>query len=362
MGKSKSILFTVGPVEMDQKTLKLGSAKLPYFRTDEFSKINTEIAAIIKKIAFTSKNSKVVILTASGTGAMEATIISTFTKKDRLLIVNGGTFGERFVDICKIHQIPYLEIKLERGKTLTKEKLAIYKNHNFTGFLINAHETSTGVYYDLKMIGAFCKKQNLILVADAISSFLIDPYFMDKWNIDATIISSQKGLALPPGISIIILNKKIMKKIDTTPALSLYFNLKNYVKEMGRGQTPYTPAVGIILQLHKKLQEIKKIGIKRIIRDTKYLADDFRKKIKSLPFTIASDRLSNGLTPLAPRQNISAYFIFQYLVTKYNIYLNPNGGCLKHKLIRVGHMGSLQSANNDRLVSIFKKMERDGLL
>lgn len=100
--------------------------------------------------------------------------------KDKVLIVNGGSFGQRFVKICQIHQIPYTEIKLEIGKKLTQEMLDQYDGKDYTGFLVNIHETSTGVHYDPVMISEFCKKNNMFLLVDAISSFLADEFDMEK--------------------------------------------------------------------------------------------------------------------------------------------------------------------------------------
>lgn len=335
---SKSILFSVGPLEMYGETMKIGGEKIPYFRTEEFSKINLEICCGLRKIAKTSEKSEVVLLTASGTGAMEAAVINVFTKQDRVLVISGGSFGDRFTQICKIHNINYDVLKLKQGQAVTSEMLNKYRGKGYTGLLINAHETSTCVYYNIPMIGQFCKEEGCIFVVDAISSFLADDYFMDAWNIDVTILSTQKALAVPPGMSILIINKRTVQKINNNQVESLYFNLKDYFNNIKRGQTPYTPAVGILLQLKQRINYIQRIGSERVIESTKTLAKDFRNKIKDLPFTIPSESLSNAATPLKPREKVDAHEIFEYLKNKYNIFVCPNGGKLSSKLFRVGHM------------------------
>lgn len=121
--------------------------------------------------------------------------------------------------------------------------------------MVNAHETSTGVLYDLDLIGDFCKKENIFLVVDAISAFLADDINMKKNNINVMITGSQKALALPAGMALIVVDKKAIERIENNNVKSMYFNLKDYLNNGKRGQTPFTPAVSIILQLNSRLKE-----------------------------------------------------------------------------------------------------------
>ena len=192
--------FTVGPVQSSESVRSIGYEQVPYFRTPEFSTIMLENENLIKKFVQAREEDRTVFMTGSGTASMEATVMNVFTKKDKVLIVNGGSFGQRFVDLCKIYEVPFTEISVEAGKVLTTEMLKTYENENYTGFIVNVHETSTGVYYDMSMISDFCKRNNLLLVVDAISSFLADPFNMTALNVDVMITGSQKALACPPGI------------------------------------------------------------------------------------------------------------------------------------------------------------------
>ena len=113
-------LFTVGPVEMYEEQLNIGGLQFAYFRNEEFSQVVFDCKSNLKKLINANDEDDVIILTASGTAAMEATVMNCFTSKDKVLIVNGGTFGQRFVDICDIHQIPYIELRLEENEALHK--------------------------------------------------------------------------------------------------------------------------------------------------------------------------------------------------------------------------------------------------
>ena len=354
--------FTVGPVMSCEEVRTIGAEQVPYFRTPEFSKIMFENENLMKKFAKADENGSVVFLTGSGTAAMEAAVINVFDTKDKVLIVNGGSFGQRFVKICQIHQIPYTEIKLEIGKKLTQEMLDQYDGKDYTGFLVNIHETSTGVHYDPVMISEFCKKNNMFLLVDAISSFLADEFDMEKLGVDLMLTGSQKALACPPGISVIVLSEHAVQRVYEKTPQCLYLDLKEALKNGERGQTPFTPAVGILRQIHARLLEIEKAGgVEAETAKIASLAADFREKIKDMPFEIPSESMSNAVTPLHPL-NVSAYKIFETLKDEYHIWVCPNGGALAEKIFRVGHIGALTTDDNTSLVEALKDMQNRGLL
>lgn len=354
--------FTVGPVMSCEEVRTIGAEQVPYFRTPEFSKIMFENENLMKKFAKADENARVVFLTGSGTAAMEAAVINVFDTKDKVLIVNGGSFGQRFVKICQIHQIPYTEIKLEIGKKLTQEMLDQYDGKDYTGFLVNIHETSTGVHYDPVMISEFCKKNNMFLLVDAISSFLADEFDMEKLGVDLMLTGSQKALACPPGISVIVLSEHAVQRVYEKTPQCLYLDLKEALKNGERGQTPFTPAVGILRQIHARLLEIEKAGgVEAETAKIASLAADFREKIKDMPFEIPSESMSNAVTPLHPL-NVSAYKIFETLKDEYHIWVCPNGGDLAEKIFRVGHIGALTTDDNTSLVEGLKDMQNRGLL
>lgn len=357
------INFTVGPVQVDDTVLSVGSEQIPYFRTPEFSKIMLENEHLIKKLANAPDNARAVFLTGSGTAAMEAAVLNTLSSSDKALIVNGGSFGQRFVLLCQIYGIAYDEIRLEPGKALTEQQLrSALKKDKYTALLVNAHETSTGVLYDMKMISHYCKQNSLFLIVDAISSFLADELNMSDLGADVLITGSQKALACPPGVSILVLSERAIHIIESREIRCLYLNLKEALVNGERGQTPFTPAVGILRQLHARLQQLDANGgaiaeSRRIAA----LAMDFRAKIQTLPIEIVSESLSNAVTPLHPLK-ASAYSVFLTLKDEYNIWICPNGGALRDSVFRVGHIGNLTMEDNTKLVNAFIDMQKRGLL
>lgn len=340
----------------------IGAEQVPYFRTAEFSATMKENEALMTQFTKAPEGSRVVFITGSGTASMEATVMNVFTPADKVLVVNGGSFGHRFVQLCEIHDIPHTEIALEMGHKLTAEHLAPYEGQGYTGFLVNLDETSTGVLYDINLISQFCHRNNIFLVVDSISSFLADPFNMQALGVDVMITGSQKALACPPGISIIVLAPQAVERVCSREVKSMYFNLKDALKNGERGQTPFTPAVGILRQINARLKEIEAAGgVETENQRMAALAADFREKIKDLPFTIVSQSLSNAVTPLHPH-NVSAYDIFLKLKDEYNIWVCPNGGDMADKVFRVGHLGALTPADNTTLVAALTDLHKKGFL
>jgi len=342
-------LFTIGPTQMYQSTLDVRKHVVPYFRTPEFSNLMLDNKKLMIKLQKAEEGSEVVFLTASGSGAMEATVMNCFDKNDKLLIVCGGTFGERFVKICEIYQISHEVIRLEADETLTKEHFEAYDNKDFSGVLVNIDETYTGQLYDINIIHSFCQRNDAYLVVDAISSFLCDPYDAAKYSVDATIVSSQKGLCLAPGLSFVTLSPRMVEKVKKTEVTSLYFDFKDYISNMERGQTPFTPAVGVCFELNDMLHKIDDQGVDNRVKEVRERAEYFRKKIDGLPIYLPRYPLSNAISPIRFEKDIAMEF-FAYLKDNKNMMVNPVGGELGNRSIRVSHVGDLKFEDYDLLL------------
>lgn len=354
--------FTVGPVMSSDEVRAIGAEQIPYFRTAEFSAVMLENEKYMLEYSKAPAGSRAVFMTCSSTGSMEAVVMNCFTKDDKVLVINGGSFGQRFVDLCEIHEIPHVILKLEHGKKLTEERLYEYDNQSFTGLLVNVDETSTAVLYDTMMIGEFCKKNNMFFVCDCVSAFLADPFNMAECGADVMITGSQKVLACPPGISIIVLAPKGLERVANSKVRTMYFDLKDALKNQERGQTPFTPAVGILLQINERLKEIDRNGgadaeVARVAAQ----AADFRNKIKELPFELVSESPANGVTSVHPT-TAKAYDIFLTLKDEYGIWICPNGGDMKDTIFRVGHIGALTHEDNTTLINALMDMQKRGLL
>ena len=354
--------FTVGPVQSCDAVRDIGSEQVPYFRTPEFSELMLENERLMKKFAGAPEEARVVFITGSGTASMEAVVMNTLSEKDKVLVINGGSFGQRFAELCRIHCVPFSEIRLSCGQALKNDMLEKYDGQGYTALLVNIHETSTGVYYDLDMLRDFCRRNKLFFIVDAISSFLADPLNMESAGIDVMITGSQKALACPPGISVIVLSGRAVERVNRGEPKCMYLDLKSALKNGERGQTPFTPAVGILRQIHARLKAIEENGgAEREIEKVRALAEDFRDRIRELPFTLVSESMSNAVTALHPL-TASANDIFITLKDEYGIWVCPNGGELKDTVFRVGHIGELTREDNTVLLDALKDMQKRGLI
>lgn len=354
--------FAIGPVMMESKVLEIGAKQLPYFRTGDFSAIMKENEAWLLDMLSAPEGARCVFLTASGTGAMEASVSEILGAEDKALIINGGTFGQRFVNLCRLHGKNSIECKLPFGKNITREMLETYVDRSVTTLLVNMNETSSGTLYDMRIISDFCKEHDLFLMIDAIGSFLADDLDMEDLGADVVIVSSQKALALPPGLSMVALSKSALSRVENYRSNNLYLSIKEALKDGERGQTPFTPAVSILLQLHYRLSSIRENGgTKKEQQGIRQIAVAFRKGIEDLPLTLFSENPSNAVSALYTQKE-NAKQIVDVLRENYQIWVCPNGGEYAQKVFRVGHLGAIQDEDNEKILVALSALNAQGLL
>ena len=338
-------IFTPGPVKMSEETLRIGATQTPYFRNRSFSEVLRRCEEDLLALVNAPRDSRVVFLSASGTGAMEAAVMNLLGAGNRAVLINGGTFGERFAQLCERHDRAWSECRVHFDNLSKTDLLEEYAGDTL---LINAHETSVGILYDLDAIGAFCRKKGWLNIVDAISMFVTDPLDMLRQNIDALLLSSHKGLALPPGLSMVVLSPRAIERLR--PVRSLYFDFGSYLGDGERGQTPFTPPVTIVLQLQARLAQIRRDGISAEQLKARENAEYFREAVSALPLGFYSDFMPNAMTTLSPTDGKSAYGIVDALEKRYNIAVAPNGGKLRDTVFRVAHMGAITIEYTDVLV------------
>jgi aspartate aminotransferase-like enzyme len=299
---------------------------------------------------------RVMMLTGSGTAGMEAAVLNLFAPGERVLVVNSGDFGQRFVELAELHQLAVTEVKLGPGEQLTEEDLWPHDHGGFAGLLMNHHETSTGSLHDLTVVAQFCRGRKLLLVVDAISSFLADHLAVAATGIDALILSSQKALALPPGMSFVMLSPKAEQRVRSAPRRSFYFDFKSHLDNLPRGQTPFTPAVGVLGQLERRLERLLQRGVGVEIDGVRALALDVRGKIHGLPLRVFPVCPSNAVTALELSGGMAPAWLVGRLAAEFGLFVCPNGGPLGDRIFRVGHLGDLTAADNTRLVAALRSL------
>jgi len=286
---------------------------------------------------------------------MEASVVNFAVDRSKVLIINGGTFGQRWVDLCTVYSVEFHEIRLEPGQVLAVDELEkILEEGHFSALFATAHETSTGFLLDVQRIGELTRRHKVLFVVDGISSILADQFLMDEWGVDVAVLSSQKALALPPGLSFVAVGNSSLEKLEASKCRSLYFDLGNYLKNQQRGQLPYTPAIGLMSQLHERLRNIKEQTLPHLVLQHKQRAEFFREGLRSLPLQMVAGRNSNAMTALMS-DKFDALEIVSELSRKYQMVVAPNTGMLQHKVFRVAHMGAQTFDDLSDLLSALKE-------
>ena len=336
----KHKLFTPGPTSIPEEVLLEMAKPIMHHRTEEFLSIAKEVFEGLKYL-FQTKND-VLIMASSGTGAMEASIVNLFSKGEKVIVVNGGKFGERFVEIGKVYGLNVVDVKVEWGKTLKKEELEkiIEENKDAKGVFVNLCETSTATHFDVKGYGEIVSKyEDIVLVVDAISSLGAVPCYMDEWKIDCLITGSQKAFMLPPGLSFISLSERAWNKTKNSDLPKYYFDLKKYRKTLEKFDFPFTIPVSLIVGLKKSIEIIKGYTLEKIWEEHKKRAEATRRAIISMGLSLLSSSPSDALTAILLPDGIDGDQIIKFIRKNYGISIAGGQDKLKGKIVRISHLG-----------------------
>lgn len=335
----KRYLFTPGPVTVAPKVLLTQAQPMTHHRLPEFSQILKEIRENLKYL-FQTKN-EVYFFASSGTGAMEAAIVNLFSPGDKVVVVEGGKFGERWRELAEAYSLNPISIKIEWGKAIKPEEIeGTLKAHpEAKAILIQACETSTGVKHPIKEIAEITRKKECLLVVDAITALGIYPLPMDEWGIDVVITGSQKALSLPPGLSFIAFSEKA--KVASTKAKlpKYYFDLTRESKAYAKDTTAFTPAVSLLLALREMLRRIKHLSLEYIFTHFRTLSEASQAGVKALGLEIFPEIPAESLTVIKAPAELNTGEFLKFLRDKWGIIFAGGQDKLKGKIIRITHMG-----------------------
>ncbi len=346
----KSFVF---PGNIDPAIAAIGAEPIPYMRTTEFSEINLESEEILLDLIH-CKGGKTIIYTGSGTGAMAAITENYVYTKKKAIVIDGGSFGRRWVSLCEYYGIPVTDFKVEFTKDIDYDSLerAIEKERPDV-FLCQHHETSSGVLYDLKRISEICHRHNVSMVVDVISSFLAEELDMDALGIDICVTSSQKGLNIPPGLSIVFLSQRLEGYKFANRGY--YWDFEENLANLRRGQTPFSPATSIYLQLNMRLRQLSAQGGERQnILAVRHRAEVFRGECVRYGWKMPSESPSYAITAIQTADTAERR-IFRGLIERYSTYIMP--GSIPG-FYRISHMGLSSDEELRELASRIYELEQ----
>ncbi len=336
----KRYLLTPGPTPVPPESLLAMARPIIHHRTNEFRTILGQVTEDLKYVHQTKND--LFIFASSGTGAMEAAVANILSAGDKALAVTGGKFGERWQEICQAYKIDVTPLEIEWGAAIEPEviKDKLSKEPDIKAVFTTLCETSTGVRTDIKAIAQITKNHKAVLVVDAVSALGAEELKTDEWGIDVVVAGSQKGLMIPPGLSFISVNEKAFKKIEQSDLPKYYFDIKKAKKSLEKTDTPWTPAVSLIIGLQQALKLIKEEGIENIIQRHKVLAEATRQAMKALNLELlAPKNPANAVTAVKVPEGLDGAAIMKNLRDKYDVWIAGGQAHLKGKIFRIAHLG-----------------------
>ncbi|HEX6801291.1 MAG TPA: alanine--glyoxylate aminotransferase family protein [Candidatus Binatia bacterium] len=335
----KQYLLSPGPTPVPNEVALAMSETMIHHRTPQFNQVFDEAREGLKKL-FGTKND-VLVLACSGTGAMEASVANLFSSGDKVLVINGGKFGERWLNISNAYGLTPIEMKVEWGQAVKVADVEKQLNANpdIRGVMIQASETSTTVLHPVKEIAKLTKGGPLFLV-DGVTAVGVVPLPVDEWGIDVLVTGSQKALMLPPGLGFIALSERAWEKSKSAKLPRFYFDLNLERKNQQKGSGAFTPAVSLIFGLRASLRMIEREGLVNVYARHGRLCRAARAAAKALGLKLLAPKdPSPAATGIYLPDGIDAEAVLEYMRDKMNVTLAEGQDQLKGKAIRIAHIG-----------------------
>ncbi len=339
----KSYLLTPGPTPLPPRISEAMARPIIHHRTPQFQAILKEVTEGLKYV-FQTKND-IFILASSGTGAMEAAVVNLLSPADIALTIQGGKFGERWTELCRNFGIAAEVLDVEWGRAVDPREIEkkIKTNPKIKVVFVTLCETSTGVVNDIEAIGKVLKDTAAVLVVDAISGLGAIDLKTDAWSCDIVVSGSQKGLMLPPGLSFISVSPKAWKLVEGAKCPRYYFDLREAKKALDKTDTPFTPAISLIIALNESLKMMKEDGLENIFVRHKKMADATRAAVCALGLELfAPAAASDVVTAVKVPPGVDGEKLVKIMRDTYNVTIAGGQSELKGKVFRIAHMGYIE--------------------
>ncbi len=337
----KRYLLAPGPTQVPSEVLLSMAMPIIHHRSPDFLPVLDSAKKGLQWLYQTGND--VLILCSTGTGGMVGAVNNFFNQGDKVLVINGGKFGERWTKICKSYGLNVDEIILEWGYSIRPEMVEerLKKDQEIKGVFVQASETSTGVYHDVQSLASIVKRyENTLLIVDAISALAAHDLRTDDWGIDIMVGGSQKGLMLPPGIAFVSVSDKAWEKAKTSKLPRFYFDFKKERENLAKNQTNFTSPVTLIIGLNESLKMLQAEGLENVFNRHEKLARTTRKAVQALGLELyAKESPSNAVTAIMTPPGIDGQAVYKNLREKYGITAAGGQDQARGKIFRIAHLG-----------------------
>lgn len=333
-------LFTPGPVEIPARILNALAQIPPHHRTDVFRAVYKRVSEDLRWVHQTE--GEVLMLAASGSGAMEACVVNLMAPGQKALCIVGGKFGERWASICKAYGVPYESIDVAWGEAVSVDEVAkrLDADPSIRAVFGTHSETSTATLHDAKALAQVTRARKRLLVLDAITSLGVHPLPQDEWGVDVVVTGSQKGLMSPPGLATVSLAPWALAEIEGDRLPRFYWDLRKARKNLPAGESAYTPAVSLIYAVGEALAMMKEEGLAEVHARHRRLGAAVRAGGQALGWTLFSKSPADSVTAFEPPAGVDASATIKRLREIHGITVAGGQDHTKGKMLRIGHMGA----------------------
>jgi aspartate aminotransferase-like enzyme len=336
----KQRLLTPGPTPLYPKALHAMMDADMHHRTQDFRNLYLRVLADLKEVLGTSNDA--LVLVASGTGAMEASVSNCFSAGDKVIVCTAGKFGERWGEIVKAYGLDAVVLEEPYGKAVSAARVeqALKDNPTVKGVFVQASETSTGAAHDVKAMAAAVRATNAIFVVDAITGLGTMTLDIDGWGIDICIGGSQKSFMIPPGLAFLTIGAKAWAMMETAKLPRYYFNLKKEKKNAVSGESAWTPSTALMLAFAEALKYVKELTLPKLVDNAQQLAHATRLAAKALGLELfAPDSPAASVTSIKAPAGMDSSVIVKDFRSRFGSIIANGQGTMKGQIFRIAHLG-----------------------
>jgi serine---pyruvate transaminase len=336
----KPRLFTPGPTPVPPRVMLRMAEPLIHHRSPGFREMMARVNGNLQYLFQTER--PVLTLAASGTGGMEAAIVSLFSPGETVIAVNGGKFGERWVRMPEAFGLRAVEVRTPWGDPPDPEGVrAALKAHPETrGVILTHSETSTGTAADIRRLAQVIRENSRALIlVDGITSVGAHELRFDDWGIDVCVTGSQKGLMIPPGLAFVALSAWAEEAMEHSTLPKFYFDLRKALASWRTADTPWTPAVSLVAGADAALEMIRDEGIEKVWRRHERLSGGLREGVTALGLRLFSRSPSFAVTPVWLPDRVEWKAFRDALTLENGITAAGGQGEYAGKIFRIAHLG-----------------------
>ncbi len=360
MTLARQNLRTPGPTPVPDDIVEAMSDPMINHRGPEFLELIQEATERLKQVFMTEND--VFILTSSGTGALEASIVNVLSPGEKVLSASAGSFGDRFADIADAYKADVQRLNFEWGDPIDPEAVreVLRQDPEIKAVLVTHNETSTGVTHDLETLASIIKGEfgKLVLV-DAVSSLGCVPLPVDGWDCDMVGTASQKGFMIPPGLAFISVSDAAWEAQPSADMPRFYFDLAEAKSYLERGQTPWTPNLSAMYGLRLALEKMLAEGMENLFDRHASIAQYTRDAVQDLGlelFATDESRASNTVTAIKMPEGIDGRRLMGLMRTEENVVLAGGQGKITNDIFRIGHLGYVYQEDIEFVIEALKRV------